>query len=262
MLRYIRLYLHFLKFSFSRSFEYRLDFWFRVGMDCVFYAVQLAFFTLLYRHTDTLGGWNYDQILIFVAAYLLSDAIHMTVFSNNMWWLPVWVNKGDLDYYLLRPVSSLFFLSLRDFAANSFLNLILAMSILLWALARYPETLPFSNVVFFAFLLLNGSVIRYVLHMMFVIPVFWMHTNRGLANAYYSTARLIERPDGIFSPGLQWFLRLAFPILWVVAIPSRVLFDGPSPSVIVQVLCVTTVFFLLMLLFWRRGLRAYASASS
>ena len=64
----------------------------------------------------------------------------MTVFANNMWWLPIAVNRGDLDYYLVRPVSSLFFLSLREFAANSFLNLLLATGILVWALARYPAS--------------------------------------------------------------------------------------------------------------------------
>ena len=126
MNRYLRLYLQFLKFSFSRSLEYRMDFWFRIVMDCMFYVVELIFFTILYQHTDMLGGWNYDQILIFVSGFLVIDAIHMTVFSNNMWWMPILVNKGDLDYYVVRPVSSLFFLSLRDFAANSFLNLLIA----------------------------------------------------------------------------------------------------------------------------------------
>ena len=95
---YLRLYLQFLKFSFSRSLEYRMDFWFRIVMDCMFYLVELAFFTILYQHTDMLGGWNYDQILIFVSGFLVIDAIHMTVFSNNMWWMPILVNKGDLDY--------------------------------------------------------------------------------------------------------------------------------------------------------------------
>ena len=43
-----------------------------------------------------------------------------------MWWLPMLINRGDLDYYLVRPVSTLFFVSFRDFAANSFVNLVIA----------------------------------------------------------------------------------------------------------------------------------------
>ena len=68
-------------------------------------------------------------MFVFLAGIFMSDALHMTIFANNMWMLPILINKGDLDYYLVRPVSPLFFLSLRDFAANSFLNLVIASGI-------------------------------------------------------------------------------------------------------------------------------------
>ena len=66
--------------------------------------------------------------MVFVGSVFVADALIMTVFSNNLWWLPIYVNRGDVDYYLVRPVSSLFMLSLRDFAANSFLNLLMGRS--------------------------------------------------------------------------------------------------------------------------------------
>ena len=262
MARYLRLYVQFLAFSFKRSLEYRMDFWFRVAMDCVYYAVQIGFFSILYLHTQTLGGWTYDQVLVFVAGYLLSDAIHMTIFSNNMWWLPILVNRGDLDYYLVRPVSSLFFLSLRDFAANSFLNLLIAIGLLVWALLRFPLGLSLLNLSWFLFLLLCGNILRYSLHMFFVVPVFWMHTNRGLANAYYSAVKLIERPDQIFSFWVRRLLMTVFPVLLIVSVPVGVLFEGPKVDSVVLVLSVTGLLFFLLQGFWALGLRAYSSASS
>ena len=123
MRRYLRLYACFLRFSFSRAMEFRLDFYFRIVMDGVWYAVNLAFFLAIYRHTALLGGWTEDQVIVFAAGVFVADGVHMTVFSNNMWWFPVLVNRGDLDYHLVRPVSSLFFVSLRDFAANSFVSM-------------------------------------------------------------------------------------------------------------------------------------------
>ena len=132
MKRYLSLYLHFLRFSFSRAMEFRLNFFFRVVMDIVYYAVNLAFFSIIYQHTSLLGGWTLDQVYVFVCGFLFVDALHMTVFANNHWWLPLFINRGDLDYYLVRPVSSLWFLSLRDFAANSFLNLVIAGGLLVW----------------------------------------------------------------------------------------------------------------------------------
>ena len=44
MIRYLRLYGCFLRFSFSRAMEFRLDFFFRVLMDVVWNLVNLGFF--------------------------------------------------------------------------------------------------------------------------------------------------------------------------------------------------------------------------
>ena len=262
MRRYLRLYLYFLRFSFSRALEYRMDFWFRIVMDTTFYAVELLFFPVLYQHTKLLGGWTLDQVFIFVSGYLVIDAIHMTVFSNNMWWLSIFVNKGDLDYYLVRPVSSLFFLSTRDFAANSFVNLLMAGGILAWSLIRYPGTLGSTNITWFLFLVLNGAFLYYILHMCFIIPVFWTHTSRGMVMAFFAVGKMMERPDQIFRGWLRRVLVTVLPLSVVVSLPARVLFEGPTPEKIVHILGVTACAFLFMAWFWRLALRSYSSASS
>lgn len=95
-------------------------------MDLIYYIVNILFFKVIYLHTPMLAGWSEEQMMVFVALYLLVDAINMTFISSNMWWLPQHINRGALDYYLIRPVSPLFFLSLREFSANSFLNLLIA----------------------------------------------------------------------------------------------------------------------------------------
>jgi ABC-2 type transport system permease protein len=132
MNRYLRLYLFFLQFSFSKALEFRIDFFFRIAMDIMYYFVNIALFKILLLHTPLIAGWNEEQMMVFVGCYLLVDAFHMTVFSSNMWWLPYYINRGELDYYLIRPVSPLFFLSLREFSANSFINLIIAYKHLIY----------------------------------------------------------------------------------------------------------------------------------
>ena len=109
MSRYLKLYAHFLRFSFSKAMEFRVDFFFRVVMDIFFYAVQFAFFHIIYLHTPILAGWDIEQMRVFIVSYIFIDALHMTVFSTNCWWLPIYINRGDLDYYLVKPVSTLHF---------------------------------------------------------------------------------------------------------------------------------------------------------
>src|SRR5580692_8264119 len=94
--RYLRLYGHFLAFSFSKSFEFRFDFFSRILMDVVYYAIAIFFYQVIFLHTSLLGGWNEKQMMVFVAGYCMVDAINMSVFANNLFQLPTFVNRGDL----------------------------------------------------------------------------------------------------------------------------------------------------------------------
>ncbi len=261
-MRYLRLYLYFVRFSFSRAFEFRLDFFFRVVMDCIYYAISVAFFAILYSRTGLLGGWTVDQTFVFVSGYMLVDALHMTLFANNLWMLPVFVNKGDLDYYLVRPVSSLFFLSVREFAANSFLNVVIAGGLVVWSIWRYPEPLGAVRVTIFVALLLNGAFIMYLLRLVFIIPVFWIQSNRGLDELNWSMEKLGERPHQIYSGWLRGILLTLVPFALLSSVPSHVLFSGPSIEHLANVLGVTVALFAAVVTMWRRALRSYSSASS
>ena len=262
MRRYLRLYACFLRFSFSRAMEFRVDFFFRVVMDMVFYATQLALFSILYQHTSTIAGWDFDQALIFVSGYFFIDALHMTVFANNMWALPILINRGEVDYYLVRPISSLFVLGMRDFAANSFLNLVLAAGILWWAIGRYPAELEPLRVSLFVILLVCGCFLYWTIHMLFMIPVFWIHSEQGLRQLFFGLEKLSQRPDRIFTGWLRRILITCLPFAIVASYPARVLFEGATLGRLAHIFVVIVSMFLFMLWCWRRGLRAYSSASS
>lgn len=262
MIRYLRLYGYFLRFSFTRALEFRFDFFFRIFMDTLWYAHHLAFFWILYRHTPLLGGWNLDQMFVFAGGVFLVDAIQMTTLSNNLWMFPIAVNKGDLDYYLVRPVSSLFFLSLRDFAANSFVNLLMAVGLFAWALARYPGPLGAGSIAVYVGLLLLGCLLHYSMHMLFLIPVFWTHTSGGLREIFWSLDRYTGRPHGIFTGWVRRVLVSLLPFSLIVSFPTAALFDGLSWRLLLHVAGVTAAMFLAAVWMWSRGLRSYASASS
>lgn len=262
MHRYLRLYAYFLRFSFSRAMEFRVDFFFRVVMDIVFYATQLALFSVIYRHTTTVAGWDFDQALVFISGFFFVDALHMTVFANNMWMLPILINRGDVDYYLVRPVSSLFFLGMRDFAANSFLNLILATGILWWAIARYPAELEALRIGIYVGLLVCGCFLYWIIYMLFMIPVFWIHAEFGLRQLFWGLEKFCERPDQIFAGWLRRLLVTCIPFAIIASYPARVLFEGVTLARLAHIGGVILGMFLVMLWLWGKGLRAYSSASS
>lgn len=261
-MRYLRLMLHFISFSFSRATMFRLDFFFRIVMDCFYYAVNIAFFKLIYGTTTSLGGWREDQTLVFISLFLVIDALHMTLFSNNFWVLPVLVNRGELDYYLLRPINSLFFITLRDFAVNSFMNLIITVGIFAYAVQHHQGSFSAAQWSLLALGITLGSVMHYALRICFVLPVFWTHSSRGFDNLFHQMGRFIERPDRIFPGFIRIFITMLLPFALIASFPARLFLEEFNPWVLGHLVLGTAGFFCFMVIFWRWALRSYSSASS
>jgi ABC-2 type transport system permease protein len=262
MMRYVRLYMYFLRFSFSKAMEFKLDFYFRIVMDVFYYMINIFFFKLIYLHTTNLGGWNEGQAMIFVAGTLLLDAIVMTVFANNMWWFPIHVNKGDLDYYITKPVSTLFFLSLREFAGNSFVNLLMTIGIFIWSINTYTGVLETSKIILYLLLVINGAVLHYVLNMMFYFPVFWTGSPRGFGNLYWALMHAAERPDRIYSGWIRKLFTFVLPFVVMISFPARLLFEVFDWTILLQIVGITIATWIVYLFLWSKALRAYTSASS
>ena len=84
-------------------------------MDCAYYAANFLFFSVVFLYTPDIGGWSEAKVTVFIMAVFFWDALDMTVFSENMWQFPDLVNQGGLDYYLVRPISTFFFVSFKNF---------------------------------------------------------------------------------------------------------------------------------------------------
>ena len=262
MKRYLRLYLYFLQFSFSKAMEFRLDFSFRIIMDLVYYAVNIMFFKVLYLHTPLLAGWNQEQIMIFVSIYLLVDAISMTVFSSNMWWLPFLINKGELDYYLIRPVAPLFFLSLKEFSANSFLNLLVAIGFFCYSITSYSSSYSWADLGLLLILIVNGALIYYCCQMLMILPVFWTQSAKGFMDLFYSMGIALERPDKIFKGWIRVLFTFILPFSLIASFPARLFIEKFDLLIFLHLVGVSICLWMVMLWIWRKGLRAYSSASS
>lgn len=262
MYRYFRLYLCFFRFSLSKAMQFRLDFFFRIGMDIIFYIVNILFYDVIYTHTNLIGGWDRSQMMVFVSGFLLIDAIYMTFLSDNIPQISQMVNRGDLDYYLIRPVSSLFFLSLQNVAINSSINLLMAAGLLAYSLSSCSSPVTSSSVFLFLVLIINGTYLRFLVRMFTVIPIFWLHSNRGLEMMFYHLVRFLERPDAIFSGAVHVILTTILPFSLMVSFPARLLLEEFNVRILVHIFIVTMVLSLLVRIWWKQGLKAYSSASS
>lgn len=262
MRRYLRLYLYFLRFSFSKAMEFRVDFTFRIIMDLAFYTMQFLFFKIIYLHTPILGGWNLEEMRIFIGAFIFVDAFNMTFFANNAWWFPTYINRGELDYYLTKPISSFFFIGFREIAANSFINFLVSISLLAYLIGSSTLEFNFIKLIVFVFLLINGALLYHFLNLAFLMVVFWSHSPRGFGDLFFTAEKIMNRPDGIFHGYMRRFFLHILPFSIMASYPTRFLINENSWHLLPEILLTSLGVYFFVFFLWKKGLKSYSSASS
>jgi ABC-2 type transport system permease protein len=186
----------------------------------------------------------------------------MTVFSSNIWWLPFYINKGDLDYYLIRPISSLYFVSVREFSANSFVNLLIAAGFFIYSLMNYSGEITFLKFLFLVALIINGTLLHYTIQVLMVLPVFWTHSAKGFIDLFYSLSMAMERPHRIYRGFLRIIFTTLLPFALIASFPAALFLEAFSGETLLHLILISGMMWGLLLLVWSKGLKAYSSASS
>jgi ABC-2 type transport system permease protein len=262
IIRYLRLYLFFLHLAFKRATYFKADFWFRVLMDIVFYLLQIFFFKVLYLHTSSLAGWDTDHAQVFVASFLVVNALVMALFVNGIYQVRDSVSKGKFDYFLLRPVSSLYLAICADISVASLVNLVVALSYLAWTLVHVNVSLSLGGIALHLLLLVNGGLLQALMMLGCCISCFWTGSLDGSMALYHSTKELYTRPVALFNKTMQIVLITLVPYGLVASIPTTLLFEGPSLALLLALIGTTLAYLSVLLYLWNKGTRAYHSASS
>ena len=132
MKTYLSVYKKFFDTSLAEASSFRTSFILIILMDIIFYLTTLSSVSFIYDHVTTIGPWNKNQLMFFIAFMLTMDHLHMTIVSENFWELSVKIRTGTLDFDLLRPLSSIFSVFFRYVRTSSLINTPLVWSMLIY----------------------------------------------------------------------------------------------------------------------------------
>ena len=115
--RYLKLMGIFAKYSLMSALEYRINFITGMSVEMGWMIIKLLYVAIIYKAGTNIGILTPDHILLFVGTYMLMTGFYMLYFGNFAS-LPGMVQQGELDLYIVKPVSLQFLVTLRhlDFA--------------------------------------------------------------------------------------------------------------------------------------------------
>ncbi len=261
MLHYLRLWRRFVVMALVREAEYRVNFVVSVMLGAISLAVAVLTYRILYAYTEDINGWSGAEVLIVLGCFRLAEALIELLIARNMWSIGNSIREGDMDYVLLRPVSSQFLASLRVVNVPQAVNAVIGLGLVVYAGNLAGVEWEVSRVAAAVVFGLSGLILLYSVWCFAVTFAFWFQSG-PLSSVLYWLIDTGRYPVTFFPRPVRLFLMFVFPVAFASTFPAQALQGEIDPSLLLGGVAMASLALLGTNRFWNCGVRHYSSASS
>ena len=260
--KYIKIYSLFVYTSLSSELEYKANILIDFVTAIISLVGSLFLLTIFFQNTDYIGGWKFEQALIIQGIYTILNGITNTWFNPNLTEIVKHIREGTLDFVILKPIDSQFFISLKKIAPSGILEIILGVALLFYSIGINQINLNLGF-IFLCFTTLFCSIgILYSLWFLISTTTIWFVKTWNATEVLRSFLYIGRFPLNSFSFSLRIFFSIFIPIAFITTIPSQVFLGIAQIWEILIELIVSGLFLIISRRFWFFALKFYTSASS
>jgi ABC-2 type transport system permease protein len=262
--RYPALFAALWRNSVTREMQFKTNFILWIIVEALWFALQLAFMSVVYGHTESIAGWSRWQVVLLVGCSHFIQQVFTAFFLTNISDISEHIRTGRLDFMLLLPVNTRFLISFRKVDLGAFFNATSAVGVMVWALRNLGHTPGLLDIAGFLGLCLAGLLVHYSLMFLLSSAAFWIVRAQGVVWGYYNLFNIARIPEGAIPQGLfRRVFTLVLPMLLVSNVPSQTLLGTlRTPLHAALLVGLSLACFAVSEWVWRLALRRYSSASA
>lgn len=262
-MKYFRIYWYLIKVNFSLITAYRVNFINNVIGSLGWGAFSILIVVLLTSKTPVVFGWTRTEFLVLAGCVNIFLAMYRALFSRNFERFSRVMLTGDLDGILVKPIDSMFLLSLSYINFSGIFRFLLSSLFVYYLLVfELQKSLSlFTTITFFVFLVI-GILILYSVWFLFLTLTIWYPDLSNLNALMYSIDGLIRYPREMYQKFSYILFIAIFPLTMVVVFPTKILLQKITAIELLPMIITALGMFFAARLFWQFALRSYTSASS
>ncbi|WP_052807227.1 ABC transporter permease [Risungbinella massiliensis] len=219
-------------------------------------------FLILIRFRE-IGGWNIYEVAVLYGISSGTIALSRMIFSELHYFDRILLS-GGLDSYLIRPVSPLFLLMVKQIAWSKMGGILQALLVLGFGLSGLSSVSLVPLFLYLPILTINSLLIMFFIELTSATITFWTGRNKELQPfLVYAPSTGALYPQHIYPDWLQGIFLTLLPIGWLNYFPLSFLLNKSSASVWLWVTpCIAIFFAGIAIGFWKKGLARYSSTGS
>lgn len=258
--RYFKVLRLFWTTAIEAELEYRINFAIATLSSLCSLAGSIFGLFLFYQGGYTFEGWSWEEALVVLGIFTLLQGFSATFLAPNLNQIVRQVQLGTLDFVLLKPISSQFWLSARTVSPWGLPDLLFGLIIVGYAGSRLGIA---SHAYLLAVLpLVFGALSLYSLWFMLGATSIWFVKIYNVTEVLRGLLEAGRFPMAAYPVGYRFFFTFVVPVAFLTTIPAEALLKRTELNWILAAAALAIVLLLISRAFWKFALRFYTSASS
>lgn len=247
--------------SIAGEMEYRLNFVTTALTSLGNFTGSIFALSLLYQNQNSFEGWNWQEALLVMGLFTILEGIAATWLTPNLSRIVAHVQRGTLDFILLKPLDTQFHLSLRNISPWGLPNL--TFGCILTAYAGIKLGLTWQNYLAGIVPLLLSIVILYSAWFILGTLTIWFVKIYNITEVLRAMMEAGRYPITAYPIVWQFVFTFVVPVAFLTTVPAEAaLLRRQVLAWIGGELILAIALFLFARWFWKFALRFYTSASS
>ncbi|HAZ48662.1 MAG TPA: ABC transporter permease [Cyanobacteria bacterium UBA11369] len=260
MTRYLRVLGLFWGTAIAAELEYRVNF-ILAGLSSLGNLVGSLFtLFLFYRTGYSFQGWKWEEALVVLGVFTLLQGFSSTFLVPNLNRIVRHVQDGTLDFVLLKPISSQFWLSARSVSPWGLPDLIFGLVLVGYAGARLG--IKISDYAIATIPIVFGLGILYSLWFMLGATSIWFVKIYNVTEVLRGLLEAGRYPMVAYPAAYRFFFTFIVPVAFLTTVPAEAMLGRGEVGWVIGAGVLALGLFLISIGFWRFALRFYTSASS
>lgn len=260
MQRYWQVLKLFWSTAIAAEMEYRVNFIVATVTSLGNLAGSLFGLFLFYRTGYTFAGWSWDAALVVLGIFTLLQGFSSTFLAPNLNSIVRHVQEGTLDFVLLKPIRSQFWLSTHTLSPWGLPDLVFGSAIIGYAGRNLG--LSINNYLVSVVPLLLGLVILYSLWFMLGSTSIWFVKIYNVTEVLRGLLEAGRYPITAYPTAYRFFFTFVVPVAFLTTVPAEAMLGRGQITWVIGAAMLAIGLFFLSTWFWRFALRFYTSASS
>ena len=260
--KYLKVYKKFLHTSLASELEYKTN----ILVDLITAILSLIgsifLLSIFFQNNSSIGGWEFKQALIIQGIYTILNGITNTWFNPNLTEIVKHIREGTLDFVLIKPIDSQFFISLKKINPSGFLEILLGLCLLLYCIKINQINITLIFLTLCLITIICSICILYSLWFFISTTTIWFVKTWNAIEVLRSFLYIGRFPLNSFSFSLRIFFSVFIPIAFITTIPSEVFLGISKLWKILLEVVIALIFLFTSRKFWLYALKFYSSASS